>query len=239
MIYIYIIKLENNKYYVGKTHYPNFRLEDHCNSNGSAWTRKYKPIQIMKIINNCDDYDEDKYTLKCMEEYGITNVRGGSFNKIKLSEENINTINQMLKTYNNQCYICGSITHFANDCVKLNNEIKYELDGKCNCITSYFSPHRKSKCALQNTIKYVMEIFDNENDDIEKLKKINKPFNDKPTNDKPMNETIDNITTKDKINVGTNIKFKSNHICYRCGRKGHMKNECYAKTHIKGYLLNK
>lgn len=218
MIYIYIIKLENSKYYVGKTSNPDFRIETHFNSNGSVWTKKYKPIELVKIIDNCDDYDEDKYTLKYMEEYGINNVRGGSFNQIKLSDENIATINQMFKTYNNQCYICGSSLHFASNCIKQNNdETKYELDGKCNCTTSYFFPHRKSKCALNNTIKFVVEFFDNEDDDIDKLKEINL-HNDETNN----NDTI-----------------KLSQECFRCGRRGHWKNQCYAKTHIKGYLLNK
>ena len=44
MVYIYILKLKNNKYYVGKTSNPKFRLESHFNSNGSVWTMKYKPI---------------------------------------------------------------------------------------------------------------------------------------------------------------------------------------------------
>ena len=62
MIFIYILELENKKYYVGKTTNPNFRIESHFNSNGSYWTKKYKPIRLYQLIPNCDDYDEDKYT---------------------------------------------------------------------------------------------------------------------------------------------------------------------------------
>jgi len=36
MVYIYILELENYKYYVGKTTNPNFRIDSHFNSNGSA-----------------------------------------------------------------------------------------------------------------------------------------------------------------------------------------------------------
>ena len=89
MVYIYVLKLEKGKFYVGKTDNPNFRLEQHLNSKGSYWTKKYKPINIEEIIPNCDDYDEDKITQKYMDLKGIDNVRGGSFTKIKLDEDTI------------------------------------------------------------------------------------------------------------------------------------------------------
>ena len=56
MVYVYILKLENGKYYVGKTNNPEYRLNNHFNENGSAWTKKYKPIKILKLIPNCDNF---------------------------------------------------------------------------------------------------------------------------------------------------------------------------------------
>lgn len=35
MVYIYTLKLKHNKYYIGKTSNPNFRIESHFNSKGS------------------------------------------------------------------------------------------------------------------------------------------------------------------------------------------------------------
>ena len=67
MVFIYTLKLEQGKYYVGKTNNPEFRIENHFNSNGSEWTKKYKPLKILEIIPNCDDYDEDKFTRQYME----------------------------------------------------------------------------------------------------------------------------------------------------------------------------
>lgn len=86
-MFIYVLKLQQNKYYIGKTTEPNFRIDTHFNAKGSAWTKKYKPISVSVIIPNCDNYDEDKYTLLYMSKYGIDNVRGGSFVQLKLSEE--------------------------------------------------------------------------------------------------------------------------------------------------------
>ena len=70
MVYIYVLQLENNKYYIGKTKEPNFRINNHFNANGSSWTRKYKPLKVLKIIPDCDDFDEDKYVKIYMKKYG-------------------------------------------------------------------------------------------------------------------------------------------------------------------------
>ena len=35
MVFIYVLELENKKYYIGKTNNPKFRLDQHFNLNGS------------------------------------------------------------------------------------------------------------------------------------------------------------------------------------------------------------
>ena len=111
MVFIYILLLELNKYYIGKTENPDIRLYNHFNSYGSEWTKIYKPIKVYDIISDCDSYDEDKYTLKYMEKEGINNVRGGSFSQIELSEEQIKLINQMIKGATDKCFNCGELGH--------------------------------------------------------------------------------------------------------------------------------
>jgi hypothetical protein len=218
MVYIYVIGLEHSKYYVGKTNNPQFRLESHFNANGSQWTKKYKPMRVVEIIPNCDDYDEDKHTIKYMEKHGINNVRGGSFCEIKLSETNIATLNQMITSVTDKCYICGKSEHFAKDCKNIS--IKKEkiptinLNEKCDCPTSYFSSHRRGKCLLNNIISY----FDDEDDDIDRL---------------VVKETLDKeiaIETKKE-------KDKNDGCCFRCGRQGHYVSKCYASKHINGHYL--
>ena len=66
MVYIYVLKLKSNKYYVGKTDNPNFRLNDHFDANGSEWTRKYKPITIHELRPDCDSKDETIITQEYM-----------------------------------------------------------------------------------------------------------------------------------------------------------------------------
>lgn len=214
MVFVYILQLEQGKYYVGKTSNASFRVEQHFASNGSMWTKKYKPVNVLEIIPGCDVYDEDKYTIKYMETYGINNVRGGSFCEIKLSNKNKITLKQMIKGTTDKCYICGSSEHFARDC-KIKSSKKagipmINLKEKCDCPTSYFAPHRRGKCLLNK----IIACFENEDDDIESL-----------------------VIEELPISVPTNVAVNDG-CCFRCGRKGHYVSRCYATTHISGHKIN-
>lgn len=116
MKFIYILKLLDNKYYIGKTNNINKRLKQHFANKGAQWTKKYSPIKIDKIIYNKDIFDEDKWTLHYMNDKGIHNVRGGSFSNIILKKEYVKTIERMLKSANDKCFICGSNAHLAKNC---------------------------------------------------------------------------------------------------------------------------
>ena len=110
------MKLEKGKYYIGKTRNPRFRIENHFQYNGSQWTKIYRPIKVVELIPNCDNYDEDKITLQYMNRYGINNVRGGSFVSVRLDKSTLHTLLQMNRGVNDKCFICGKKGHFAKHC---------------------------------------------------------------------------------------------------------------------------
>ena len=130
MVFVYVLQLANNKYYVGKTNDPTNRIKQHFNLTGAQWTIKYKPLNILKIIYNCDAFDEDKYTLKYMKKFGINNVRGGSFCELILNDNDILFINKMLNGATDKCYNCGKYGHYVKSC-------KITLS-KCNYCDQHF-----------------------------------------------------------------------------------------------------
>ena len=160
MVYIYILQLEKGKFYVGKTINPSFRLDSHFNSNGSAWTKLYKPIKMIELIPNCDDYDEDKYTRMFMDKYGIDNVRGGSFVSVELEQSTINHLTQMKNGTNDKCFNCGKSGHFAKDC----KENKEEIIWCCEYCDKEFVDEKNCDYHIQNC-KYNNEDDESEDED--------------------------------------------------------------------------
>jgi hypothetical protein len=127
-MFIYVLKLESNKYYIGRTSNPEFRLNQHNNSCGSNWTNLHKPIELINIFNTSDNYDEDKYTLKYMEIFGIDNVRGGSFCQIELTDDIKKIINRMINGNTDKCYKCGKKGHYINNCPIINENVSENID---------------------------------------------------------------------------------------------------------------
>jgi hypothetical protein len=118
MTNIYVLQCQQQKYYVGKTQFVAQRIANHLDADlvASAWTSYYHPKNVIRIEQQRSPFDEDRILFETMNEYGIENVRGGSFSKINLDENEINILNRILHSSNNECLVCGSNDHFISEC---------------------------------------------------------------------------------------------------------------------------
>ena len=84
MGFIYCVKLHEDKWYIYFTTESDLDYWE-IDKNISEFIYHYDSIEIDSIIPNCDKYDTDKYVKKYMKKYGLDNVRGGSYNNLKLT----------------------------------------------------------------------------------------------------------------------------------------------------------
>jgi len=225
MTFIYVLALQSKKYYVGKTDNPKFRIQSHFKSGGCAWTKKYKPMQIIGLFPGCDDFDEDKYTLKYMKKYGIQNVRGGSFCTISLNNQTKKCLEQMICGANDKCHLCGKKGHFVRDCTKkqrggtfVDKEL-IELSRELDHLDNGNIYERGNKLYLW----WEGQLYEESNRNTPK----------QLLNELQLNGEYDCLKYKWK-------KWRENtysNKCRRCGRKGHSASKCYASRHIQGYII--
>ena len=85
--YVYVLEIEDTRYYVGRT--SNFiqRMNEHFTENGALYTKKYKPIKIKEVVEEKTCYDERDKTLEYMETYGWENVRGYAWCRETLNQK--------------------------------------------------------------------------------------------------------------------------------------------------------
>ena len=113
---IYVLECEQGKYYVGKSADVMKRYQQHKDGSGSAWTKKYKPIKMNKIVSDVSPFEEDKVVKEYMLKYGPDNVRGGSYSQVVLDAAILNLLQKELWGASDKCMKCGKSGHFASKC---------------------------------------------------------------------------------------------------------------------------
>lgn len=80
---IYLLQLQQNKYYVCYTKYQTLDLE---NLKLNKWLRQYPVIKVLKYVKIKKDR-LNFYVRSYMLYYGIDNVRGGKYYRMKLKKK--------------------------------------------------------------------------------------------------------------------------------------------------------
>lgn len=149
---IYVLKLSNEKYYIGESNDIDKRIIYHKTNKGSKWTTINTVVEELKPnIKYQNNFWELTETLYLMEKHGIDNVRGSMFTNINLSTSDKIIAAQLYCELNNLCRKCGREGHFINDCKeitkadwvnkfggKLNNRSCIECNTNIENLPSYF-----------------------------------------------------------------------------------------------------
>lgn len=94
-ITLYVLELDNNRYYIGMTTDIVRRYNEHMSGKGCWFTAMYKPIRILELqstgtkITSEAALLESKLAAKYVIKYGIDNVRGGAFIKKKVNSRHL------------------------------------------------------------------------------------------------------------------------------------------------------
>ena len=205
---IYVLLLKDERYYIGKSNNVLTRFQEHIDGNGSAWTKKYKPIKIIKTIENISPFEEDKITKEYMSKYGIDKVRGGSYVEVELSEFHIDALNMEIWGAKDLCSQCGRKGHFVKDCYAKTdtsgNKIVYE--------TTQIPTNSKKT----NEIEHETDDESYESEDEWQCEYCDRTFT-----------TSFGCGVHEK-SCKTQSTTSKTPVCHRCGHSGHYSTNCYA-----------
>ena len=73
---VYILKLQEGKYYIGWTQHLQNRIEQHWEGIGAMWTQKYPSVAVLFVTTGSVE-KEGYIASRCRQRWGAENVRGG------------------------------------------------------------------------------------------------------------------------------------------------------------------
>lgn len=107
---VYILQCDHDKYYVGSTSNRRQRFREHTSvRGGSAWTRLHRPQRVLRDYRNIPKPYvlgmEATITAHCMLEFGVQNVRGAMFSKVRdFTKEDLPALTGFIGHYNDLDY---------------------------------------------------------------------------------------------------------------------------------------
>jgi predicted GIY-YIG superfamily endonuclease/ribosomal protein L37E len=223
---VYVLKLVEGRYYVGSTRNLDRRLEAHLRGGGSTWTRLYPIVELIEAREARNKFDEDATTKEYMAEYGIDNVRGGSYVQEVLPTDCISFLQKEVWGATGACLRCGRMEHWASYCYAVTS-----VDGRMLSTSGGESVGVSSSS-----------------------KAFAKPSAGTPAQ-APAASTVCSRCGRQSHTVAScyahtsvdgrilstsgvsHAGVSSNTVCRRCGRQSHTAASCYAHTSVDGRKL--
>jgi predicted GIY-YIG superfamily endonuclease len=144
---LYVLELEDGKYYVGKTTDLPKRIKEHASGDGSEWTWMYRPVKVLEQRPLKDAHDETNTTKDLMKKYGVDNVRGGAYCQIELPASHKSVLETEIRAASDACFKCGKSGHFASSC-----RSKTAINWECgDCGTQYATKAQALRCKCQQS----------------------------------------------------------------------------------------
>lgn len=155
---VYVLLLENGKYYIGETLDKKKRILNHKQGNGSAWTKQNKVLSEVKPITHKQaSFSELNETLERFNLHGIDNVRGSMFTSpYSLRQSDKIMAAQLYCELKGFCRKCGRDDHFVGNCKSTDvAEWVHNFGGKLTTNTN-ISSRKCANCSkdIQNLPKY-------------------------------------------------------------------------------------
>ena len=114
---VYVLELDDGRYYVGKSHCVAGRLRQHAEGAGAACAKGYRR-RVPPLTPRADDFEawERAETLARMRRHGVGRVRGWMYTAPEMSEAQRDHAYQQVCERFDLCRRCGREGHFAADC---------------------------------------------------------------------------------------------------------------------------
>ena len=204
------------------------------------------------VVEREDKQKKKKFFSLCGN--GIDNVRGGTYCRIDLSDEELRVLTREIRGAKDKCLRCGREPHFASDCYARTNAedgesirdapAKGSVTGKRKDpplkkekrTARKQSPGRRKRTKGNGVTEDCCHRCRREGhwaeDCFAKTDIDGRPLNeDAPQSRKPLSSLQNSRET-------LNRSEKIGDRCHRCGREGHWAEDCYAKADVGGRRLN-
>ena len=81
------VKLIDDRYYVGRTGNILRRVKQHFSGYGAKYTKAYKPLKVIEVVEEMTNDDERKMTFKYVDKYGWEKVRGSYWCSLEIKRK--------------------------------------------------------------------------------------------------------------------------------------------------------